>query len=222
MTVAVLGAAEGAGAAGAAGAAGGAEAAAGGRAASGAAASTAKGAKGAKGGKGGRASDVASGVGIGDMISGKRLPKVGKGSNARRALVAEFALCMVVLAFSPLTGKAPSASAFMKRASAIMGLFFLLGLLATAGRGASRAAAGFGGLVTLVLLISERSVFTVLAAKLQPGVGETDDPGGLDAQNDKDLEDIGHDVGEIIGDVGEHLNEITPLPPLGPLGNGIR
>lgn len=148
-------------------------------------------------------------------------------SHARRILVAEFALCMTVLAFSPLTdkNKGEKPGAFMKRASATMGVFFILGLVATGGRGASRAAASFGGLIALVLLISQRSIFTVLTAKLGKGVGETD----------ADLEgwhDAGEAVGEAIGDIVEQLDDDqgvpdtgsrpTPLPPLPPLGGGIR
>jgi hypothetical protein len=143
-----------------------------------------------------------SGVGK-SLLDGGIAGKAAKGfsgaaaptSSARKVLLAEFAACMVVLAFSPLTGKSPSAGGFMKRASAIMGLFFVLGLVATAGRGASRAAAGFGGLVTLVLVISDRSIFTKLAAKLGKGVGESDpDDGILDA---------GAEVGDTIGDIAD-------------------
>lgn len=156
-----------------------------------------------------RASDAASGAGFGQLLNRTpSLPEPGRATGARRLLVAEFVLCMVVLAFHPLTGKASTASAFMKRGSAIMGLFFLLGLVSTAGRTASRAAAGFGGLITLVLLISDRSIFTVLTNRFAPGVGEEDsDLGGLDAQDV--LDDaagagvgVGEDVADAVGGVG--------------------
>lgn len=157
-----------------------------------------------------RASDAAGGAGLGQLLNrSPSLPEVsGRATGARRLLVAEFVVCMVVLAFYPLTGKSSTASAFMKRGSAIMGLFFVLGLVATAGRTASRAAAGFGGLVTLVLLISDRSIFTALAARFAPGVGEEDsDLGGLDAQDV--LDDVagsgvgvGEDVADAVGGVG--------------------
>lgn len=135
-------------------------------------------------------------------------------SSARKVLLAEFAACMVVLAFSPLTGKSPSAGAFMKRGSAIMGVFFLLGLVATAGRGASRAAAAFGGLVTLVLLISDRSILVALAKKLGKGVGESDPDDGLAAQ---DLQDLGEQVGDIVDDLGGQVGD-HPAEQLGELG----
>lgn len=182
MTVAAVPLAEAAAGAGA-----GAEGAAAGAGASGAARGAGSAAKGAGKGSGGRSGDLLTGAGLSGLGKGKGPSKALPKSGARKVLIAEFALCMVILAFSPMTGKAPTASAFMKRASAIMGLFFLLGLVSTGGRGASRASAGFGGLVTLVLLISDRSIFTVLTKKFQPGVGETDsDLGGLDAQDSAD------------------------------------
>jgi len=165
-----------------------------------------------------RGTDLLSGAGLGSLSRG-RGKSSGRATGARRLLVAEFVLCMVVLAFSPLTGKVPAASKFMKRGSAIMALFFLLGLISSAGRQASRAAAGFGGLVTLVLLISDRSIFTVLTAKFQPGVGETDsDLGGLDAQDIADqlgdtlsdqLDSPGVGVGQELSSPGMQLGVIT-------------
>lgn len=182
-----------------------------------------------------RASDTAKGAGLGSMLDGGLLGRAGRSasktvlpaSNARRFLVAEFAVCMVVLAFSPLTGKSPTAGAFMKRGSAIMGLFFALGLVATAGRGAARAASGFGGLVTLVLLISERSIFTKLTSKLGKGVGEDDPSDGLDAQDQADAAGLGDD-GNPLGDHGGSWetpaapDPNAPLPALGPVFGGIR
>lgn len=174
----------------------------------------------ATGGRGQRVSDAAAGAGASSLIDGGQLRRAGRGaaravapaSSARRVLVAEFTVCMVVLAFSPLTDKnrGEKPGAFMKRASATMGVFFILGIIATGGRGASKAAAGFGGLVTLVLLISQRSIFTVLTSKLGKGVGE-DDP---------DSEGIPN-IGEIIEDIGENIAD-DPLPPRPPYGSGIR
>lgn len=172
------------------------------------------------GGRAGRVSDAAAGAGASKMLDGLPGSKgltdaAAPASHARKLLVAEFTLCMVVLAFSPLTKTSEKPGAFMKRASATMGVFFILGLVATAGRGASRAAAGFGGLVALVLLISQRSIFTVLTKKMGAGVGEDD-------YDSEGWEQAGEDVGEIIEDVAEQVGQLTPLPPLGPIGNGIR
>lgn len=162
---------------------------------------------GASAGAGAAAGGAAGGKLLDGGLTGKAAKNVADTvaptSSARRVLLAEFAACMVILAFSPLTGSMPSAGAFMKRASATMGLFFLLGLLATAGRGASRAAAAFGGLITLVLLISDRSIFVALAKKLGKGVGESADDVGLDAQ---DLADAGEQVGETVTDIGEQIS----------------
>jgi hypothetical protein len=136
---------------------------------------------------------------VGSSVVGKAdkaiLDTVAPQSAARKYLLAEFCACMVVLGFSPLTGKAPTAGAWMKRGSAIMGVFFVLGLVATAGRGASRAAAGFGALVTLVLLISDRSIFVTLAKKFGKGVGEDSDDDGADwADEPENLDPMGDAV----------------------------
>lgn len=97
----------------------------------------------------------------------------GKASGARRLLVAEFVLCALVVAFSPLTTahKTDSQGALIKRLSALAALFLLLGLLASAGRGTARVAAAFGGVVTVTLMVSDREVFSVLASRFAPGVG---------------------------------------------------
>lgn len=157
--------------------------------------------------------DVATGAGLGQLAS--NLPgrsgsgRSGPGSTHRRILVAEFAACMVMLAFSPLADPdgTDKPVPFMKRASAIMALFFVLGLISTAGRGAGRAAAGLGGLVTLVLLINQRNVFTVLAAKLAPGVGETS---GV------------HEAGEGVADALEDLADaVGPGATVGGTAGGV-
>lgn len=129
------------------------------------------------------------------------------GGSARRVLVAEFTLCMVVVAFAPLSKKGESAAAFMKRASALMGVFLLLALVSTAGRGASRAAAGFGALVTLGLLISSRSVFTVLATKIGSTAGEGPDDDAHVADGD-----AGESVGGAAGDAADDITEALPFP----------
>jgi hypothetical protein len=98
---------------------------------------------------------------------------------ARQLIVAEFAACMVVAGLSPLTDtkKGEKPGAFMRRMTALMGLFFLLGLMTTAGRGAAKAAAAFGGLVTVGLLVSERNLFVKLAAAFAPDVNDAEAAG---------------------------------------------
>lgn len=146
-----------------------------------------------KGKGGGLAGDALGGLVQGGAISrGLRSPSkqsAGPGSPARRVLVAEFALCMVLVAFSPVTEakQSESPAAWMKRASAVMAVFFVLGLIASGGRGAGRAAAGFGGLVTLGLAISSRSIFTVLAGKFGTSAGEPgEDTDGMLPEDDDD------------------------------------
>jgi hypothetical protein len=95
----------------------------------------------------------------------------------RSALLAEFVLCAVIVGLSPATDRHhdDTAADWMARASAVCGLFFLLSVLSSAGGRSARIAAGFGGLVTLTLLVSERDVFTALARRLTPAAKP---PGG--------------------------------------------
>lgn len=111
--------------------------------------------------------------GVGGGVGGARAKKAYKAAEraangatgARRIIVAEFAICAVVVALSPLTdaAKQEKPGAWMKRMSAVMGVFLVLALVSAAGRGPARAAAGFGGLVALVLAISDRNLFARLA-----------------------------------------------------------
>lgn len=129
--------------------------------------------------------------GAGGGIAGAKAKKAYKAAlrpapGARKLVVAEFAICIVIAALSPLTtGKRDEApGSWMKRMTAIMGIFFLLGLLSAGGRGMARAAAGFGGLVTVVLAVSERNLFAAIAdrfgggdSQLQRGPGPGPGPG---------------------------------------------
>lgn len=83
----------------------------------------------------------------------------------RKLLVAEFLVCAVITAFSPLTAPAgdEKPATTMKRFTAVMGLFFILGLISAAGRSSARLAAGFGGMLTVALLVSQRDLFVQLA-----------------------------------------------------------
>lgn len=108
--------------------------------------------------------------GTGGALAGakaKKAYKMALRSNlgARRAIVAEFMVCMVVVALSPLTDRKANEGpvVFMRRMTAVMALFFILGLISAAGRGASQFAAGFGGLVTVALVLSNRDLFTKLS-----------------------------------------------------------
>ncbi len=154
--------------------------------------------------------DALGGLVQGSAISrGMRSPSkqaAGPGTPHRRLLVAEFALCMVLVALSPVTDakRNETPGAWIKRASAIMIVFFVLGLISTGGRGAGRAAAGFGGLVTLGLAISSRSIFTVLGQK----VGRDDPTPDPDAEGlDGDL------LGDAAAGAGAGAGYLTDLRP---------
>jgi hypothetical protein len=134
-----------------------------GRAAAGAAAGGATGAA-----VGGPVGAAAGGVigGVGGAVAGRKAKKAydvatSSSPGARRIIVIEFLLCMVVSALSPLTDrkKDEGPTTHMKRMTAVMGLFFILGLLSAGGRGAAKFAAGFGGLVTVAVAISNRDLF---------------------------------------------------------------
>lgn len=133
-----------------------------------------------------------------------RKAKVKALGPGRQALVAEFVVCMVILALSPLTDRHQSEGpqAFLKRGAATMAVFFILGLFGATGKGPARIAAMGGGLITLSLMVSDRDVFASLAAKIggsSSSAGTADDSG------------TGDDDGQQVPDQSG-----------GPLGNGIR
>lgn len=134
-----------------------------GRAVTGAAAGTAAGA--AVGGPVGAAAGAVIG-GAGGAIAGAKAKKAYKMAmhaslGARRLVVAEFLICMIVIALSPVTDKRKNEgpATHMRRLSAVMAVFLVLGLLSGAGRGAGKFAAGFGGLVSAAILLSNRDLF---------------------------------------------------------------
>lgn len=108
--------------------------------------------------------------GAGGAVSGARAKRaydraLQTNGHARLIIVVEFAVCIVIAALSPLTEERrdePPAS-WMKRMTAIMGVFFVLGLISAGGRGAARAAAGFGGVITVALALSNRDLFARIA-----------------------------------------------------------
>ena len=110
---------------------------------------------------------------------GKALSAPGSQGTYRRALIAEFIVCMLLLGLSPLA-KGPGEMGpvrFMKRGTATAAFFVILGLVSSAGAGAAKAAAMFGGLVTLVLLVDQREAFGKMAQLLNaPDEGDEVDP----------------------------------------------
>lgn len=83
----------------------------------------------------------------------------------RKLVLAEFITCMAIAGAAPLAQKDQDATPgrLMKQLAAIMVLFFLLGLLTSAGRGAAKVAAAFGGVVTLTLVVSQRDLLVTIA-----------------------------------------------------------
>lgn len=92
----------------------------------------------------------------------------GAAGKYRRMLIAEFLVCVMMLALSPLAKKSGEMGPvrFMKRGSATCAFFIILGLISSAGRGAARASSMFGALVVLVLLVDQREAFGKLATIL--------------------------------------------------------
>lgn len=154
----------------------------------------------------------------------KRLKRAALGP-ARQLLVAEFVLCLVILALSPLTDKhkAEGPTAFLRRGSAICALFFILALISSGGRGPTKVAAGFGGLVTLTLLVSSRDVFAVLATKFastKDGPAGPDDTSAADGEAGAGGAAVGGAAGDAAGGLagGTVGGAISAL--LGQLGVG--
>jgi hypothetical protein len=83
----------------------------------------------------------------------------GRGSN--KPLVAEFTICMAVLVLTPMVnnGADITVAKFMKKASATAAVFIILGFISAIGDAPRKAAQGIGFLMTLTILINERSVF---------------------------------------------------------------
>lgn len=152
---------------------------------------------------------------VGGGVGGARAKKAYKAAmrsngQARKVIVAEFAVCIVIAALSPLTDRKrdEKPGAFMKRMSAIMALFLILALVSAMGRTASRISAGLGGLITVGLVVSERDLFIQLARIFGSA---NDKPAAGTGPDDEDLGAIGAigggipvggiDVGETAGDV---------------------
>lgn len=126
-------------------------------------------------GVGAAAGGVAGGIGGGRAKADAR--RAGR-SPGRQILVTEFIACVIVLALSPLTDKhkTDTPGDWMKRASGISALFVLLGLIGATGDRAAKAASAFGGLVLVVLLVTDRDIFTVIAKRF--GGPTPDGPAG--------------------------------------------
>lgn len=108
----------------------------------------------------------------------------------KQLLIAEFVICLVITALSPLTDKhkEDSPATVMKRYTAVAALFLILGLVSSGGRSAAKMASAFGGIATAVLLLSERNVLMVLAKKFStPGVAGPAGPGPTASQLEENV-----------------------------------
>ncbi|MFJ8719744.1 hypothetical protein ACIRD9_42535 [Streptomyces violaceus] len=114
-----------------------------------------------------RAQDPGGGGSKKKSGGGSKLLK-GAGGSYRKWLIAEFLICVILLGLSPLAKKPGEMGPirFMKRGSATCAFFIILGMVSAGGKGAAKAAAMFGFLVTLVLLVDQREAFGKLAKTL--------------------------------------------------------
>lgn len=141
-------------------------------------------AAGAAGGSVGGAPGAAAGAVAGLLTGGG-----GKRSGGNKALVAEFSICMLILLLSPLThqGGDVTVSKFMKKGSATAAVFIILGFISSAGGSARKVAAGIGLLMTLTILLNERSVFGELVKAVNgDGVSIPKPAGGAGGDSDSD------------------------------------
>lgn len=143
-----------------------------------------------------RAQDV--GGGKQKKASGGKLLK-GPGGSYRKWLIAEFIICTMLLGLSPLAKKPGEMGPirFMKRGSATCAFFIILGLVSAGGKGAARAAAMFGALVTLVLLVDQREAFGKLAKTLNTTADDeaADAASATAGDGPDDSTDAGDDAG---------------------------
>lgn len=159
----------------------------------------------------GTAAGAVVGGAVGGVGGGVKAHKENKaartgGWSPHRVLIMEFVICMIILALYPIQGDKNELKpgAWMKKGSAMCGLFLILGLIGSGGRGAAKVSAAFGGIVTLTLLVNERSVFTTLAKKFN-SANDDSDPAPDDSETEGDF---GSGIAEGANDVGELLNVI--------------
>jgi hypothetical protein len=127
---------------------------------------------------------VGAGVGaVGGAHSGHKAKKAyrdeQRAGGYKQLLIGELIVCLVITGLSPLTDKhkSDSGSTMFKRFSSVAVLFMILGFVSSMGRSAAKLSASFGGIVTLVLVMSDADVFVKLATVLSsPGKPAPDTP----------------------------------------------
>lgn len=147
---------------------------------------------------------VGGGLGaIGGGIGGARAKKAYRAAmrtngRVRRLLVVEFMICLIIVGLTPMTaaGRDQQPGTWMRRMTAVLGVFFVLGLISAAGAGGAALAAGLGGLITVTVAVSKRDVFTAIAAAV-----------GASSPTDT----TGPDIGKV-GQVGDKTNRTVTGP----------
>lgn len=91
-------------------------------------------------------------------------------ARARKWLLAELVVCVLLLALSGMTGTASTSGTQMDtgsrlavKGSALAAVFIVLGLVSAGGKGGEKAAGSLGLLITLAYMFNEREVFTTLS-----------------------------------------------------------
>jgi len=98
--------------------------------------------------------------------AGRALGKVGP--RARKWLLAELVVCVLLLVLSGVTGTASddakdTGGRLAVKGSALAGVFVVLGLVSAGGKGAEKAAGALGALITLSYLFSERDAISAVS-----------------------------------------------------------
>jgi hypothetical protein len=103
-------------------------------------------------------------------LSSTRRIRIGS-ARAQHLLIGEMLLCLVVIVLADVmeTGDVTSLPI---EASAVAGLFLLLALVSTGGRGPERVAVALGGLVTLGVMVKRWGAFPALSATVQMAYGK--------------------------------------------------
>ena len=110
--------------------------------------------------------------------SGQRGKTGSSATTTHRFLIAELMLCIVVIGLSPMVAK-QSGKDFMKRGSAILATFAILGMISSIGPKSGKAVVAFGGLITLGIFIDQRSLFGKVASVLSSGRIEAEPDGPI-------------------------------------------
>lgn len=91
-------------------------------------------------------------------------------ARARKWLLAELVVCVLLLVLSGMTGKASkdgsqtdTGSRLAVKGSALAAVFIVLGLVSAGGKGGEKAAGSLGLLITLAYMFNEREVFETLS-----------------------------------------------------------